>query len=339
MVSIAHQHEEFDSYSETLHGVYPSPQLDHGLKMEQQDIYGTYPPRESYRPSTMPYDNRTLYLTDAPAPYMYSTGPSSPSPYPEEADMRHLTPSASSSNTGSPLSHHGQMTALPGAEWGARHGASPGIVDHNDFYHGAGNYSYEVPGMDGYPTQFDYVQAPAKGPGFVGEFANISRSTSVRSSGSSSSPSSFCSVSPARPRLEDDPQDGAGSVADFCNNTSRTRPQSGTGAGLSLALDIQLAQQASLSPSASATTPLANSSLAFASPCDLSISSFSSPPPPVWNSARHNAQSPIAQRNQSGRLISPFFFQSSGHFIAPLGISSCWFPLAVFRCFQPICAS
>ncbi len=67
-------------------------------------------------------------------------------------------------------------------------------------------------------------------------------------------------------------------------------------------------------------------SLVFLSP---TTSSFSSPQTPAWSSpVCGGGLSPIAQPNPA-RLLSPFFSQSSGHFVAPLG-SICWFPLGDF---------
>jgi len=86
----------------------------------------------------------------------------------------------------------------------------------------------------------------------------------------------------------------------------------------SLSLETRLAQ-APVSPF-SDTASSRRSSLVFASPQQTSASS---PPLPVWASPRPHGQGPIA-RNKPAHLFSPFFSQSSGHFVAPLG-SSCWF--------------
>lgn len=63
------------------------------------------------------------------------------------------------------------------------------------------------------------------------------------------------------------------------------------------------------------------SSLVMASP----TTPASSPPLPAWSSPCQDGMSPIV-RNHPAPLFSPFFSQSSGHFVPPLE-SSCWFPL------------
>jgi hypothetical protein len=227
--------------------------------------------------------------------------------YADDSDMRVpssdlSTVSASSSNMGSPASHHGQLAQMP--EWAAPHGLgliSPGIVDQNEYFSGH-DYSFGN-SIDGYNAQFEFAQP--KGPGFVGEFPQLSRSPQ--------SPS----------RQGQTPTPGSISSSLTSRGVASRKPAAGADAGSGLALDTQLAQ-APVSPSSNPTSaaPSRRASLGFASP-STSTSSFSSPPPPTaWS-----ASSPIAARSQShqsGRLVSPFFSQSSGHFVAPLG-ASCWF--------------
>lgn len=69
------------------------------------ESYSLYPPFESFR-RIISYDGVTIHAIEAP--YIYSTGPSSPSLYHDDADIRNLSlDSASSSNTGSLLFDYG----------------------------------------------------------------------------------------------------------------------------------------------------------------------------------------------------------------------------------------
>lgn len=322
MVSLAHMSHERDdfnmSYPQTSH--FASPPMDPALDMDlSPESYGAYPPREAY-PTTIAYDGTAIYAPEAPY-NMYNAGRSSPGMYPEDADMRVpssnlSTASASSSNMGSPLSNHGQLA--PMAEWTAPHGlgVSPGIVDQNEYFPSGHDFSFGH-GIEGYNAQFEFV--PAKGPGFVGEFSQVPRSTqssSRRNQGQTPKSASVSSVTTAR------------------GSCSTGNVVAGAGAGLALALDTQLAQ-ASVSPSPmSSAAPSRKASIVFASPA-TSTSSFSSPPLPGWSAAAGScrndtssgARNPSQSQSQSGRLVSPFFSQSSGHFVAPLG-ASCWFPLS-----------
>jgi hypothetical protein len=301
MVSLAHMSHDRDdfnmNYAQPSH--FTSPPMDPALEMDlPPESYGAYPPREAY-PTTMAYDGTAIYAAEAP--YMY----------PEDSDMRVpssnlSTASASSSNMGSPLSNHCQLAPMTN-EWATPHGlgVSPGIVDQSEYFSGH-DYSFGH-GIEGYNAQFEFV--PAKGPGYVGEFSQIPRSTQFSSrQGQNRKSGSISSVMTSRA------------------SSSRTTVAAGSGGALTLALDTQLAQ-ASVSPSpiSSSAAPSRRASLVLASPA-TSTSSFSSPPLPAWS---NNDMSPITTRNQSqsSRLVSPFFSQSSGHFVAPLG-ASCWFPLS-----------
>ena len=81
--------------------------------------------------------------------------------FPPSSDLS--TASAASSTMGSPLSHPGQPAAL--SDWGAPHAlnASPGIVDHNDFFPGA---DMQFPGH-----VESFIELPQPKPiGYVGKF-------------------------------------------------------------------------------------------------------------------------------------------------------------------------
>ena len=283
------------SYPEPPQGVYSSAPMDLGLSPE----YAT----------TMGFDNGALY---SETPYMYN-GKSSPGMYPDDNDMRVPSSnlsiaSASSSNMGSPLSNPGQPLG-PIPEWGPQGlGVSPGIVDQPDYFQGT-EYSFapnSIDGFrDGFHPAFDFPPA-AKGPGFVGELSQIPRSR-------------------LSPRPRPTPRVSVSSSFSSSESCSTVVPKPQLLSGLGLALDTRMAQSSvTASPVQSSASTMA-SSLVFASPI-TSASSFSSPPPPAWNSPCQGETSPNTRLNPS-RLVSPFFSQSSGHFVPPLG-NSCWFPLS-----------
>ena len=241
--------------------------------------------------TTMGFDGSVL---SAEAPYMLSSD--RPPPMYQDDDLRlpssnlstASVPSAPSSAMGSPRSNHGQP--MPVAEWTAPQGlgVSPGIVGQHDYFATGTEYAPFGQQMDEFPpAHFEFAQPK---PGFVGEFAQIPRSSQNGSISSSLSRDSCSTVVP-------DPM---------------------------LAIETATSP-ASLSPTMSPASSR-KSSMVFVSPT-TSSSSFSSPPP-AWSSpiCGPAGLSPTAARPNPARLVSPFFSQSSGHFIAPLD-SSCWFPL------------
>jgi len=248
------------------------------------DAYGYPRPGAECFPTTMAFDG-AIY---AEAPYGMS-----PHLYHEDAEMR--VPSSNLSTTsmnsapssvmGSPRSNHGQPAPVP--EWAGPQGlgVSPGIVDQSEYFSPGTEYAPFPGHMDGFQTTFEFAQPK---PGFVGELAHISRAHQHGSVSSLLSRSSVATVVP-EPILGLEPRDSP----------------------LSLSPTVSLASSR-------------KSSLVFASPV-TSSSSFSSPPQPAWSSPTcgTEALSPTGPSN-SGRLVSSFFSQSSGHFIAPL--DSCWFP-------------
>ncbi|KAK0752132.1 hypothetical protein B0T18DRAFT_84621 [Schizothecium vesticola] len=296
---------------------YPEPpQYGNTPVALSPEAYPSYPrqPSLEFSTSSMGYDaNGPVY---ADAPFMYHAKSSPGGMYGDDgSDMRVPSSnlsiaSASSSNIGSPLSNHGALAPIP--EWAAAPhgigGVTPGIVDHQGDYHYPGSeYSFAPGGIDAFTPTFEFVSP--KGPGFVGKSPQFSRSrlSSLSLSGplslslsrgsSMSSSASACTMVPARSSY-----------------------------GI-LALDTRLAQAASVtaSPHLSSASTMA-SSLVFASPA-TSLSSFSSPTPPVWCSPLRAAPDsprpePQAQAQaHTPRLLSPFFSQSSGHFVPPLDSS------------------
>ncbi|CRK38783.1 hypothetical protein BN1723_004489 [Verticillium longisporum] len=137
-------HGDFNSYPEPPHGLYASSQMDMSI------------PASSYMfPASMGFEQATTFA-DA-TQYVYN-GQQSPGVF-EEGDLQmppsnHSTASASSSNAGSPLSHHGQIGVNP--EW-TQHGLglTPGIVP-SDYYGAAGTEytSYTAPGMEDFTFEF-----------------------------------------------------------------------------------------------------------------------------------------------------------------------------------------
>jgi hypothetical protein len=231
--------------------------------------------------------------------------------------------SASSSTMGSPLSNPAQLAPM---DWAAPHGlgASPGIVDHADAYiTGGGDYSYQTGVDSSFNPAFEFG---TKAPGFVGELSQVPRSRVLPPTSSSVSSISH----PLRPHHQHH-----GSISSAVSSTSHDSSAASTVTVVpasGLALDINMAQAASSSvvagsPSVTtSTTSTVSSGRVFASPSISSSSTFSSPPPPAWTSPVIEAMSPLARPKPARLLSSPFFTQSSGQYVPPLG-ASCWFPL------------
>lgn len=308
---------------------YPEPPQygNTPVALSPEAYHPSYPrqPSLEYSASSMGYEaNGPVY---AEAPFMYHAKSSPGGMYGDDSsDMRVPSSnlsiaSASSSNIGSPLSNHGALAPIP--EWAAAPhglGVTPGIVDHQGDYHYPGSeYSFAPGGIDAFTPTFEFAPPP-KGPGFVGKSPQLSRSR-LSSSSSSLSLSGPLSLSLSR----------GSSMSSSASACTMVPARSSSGI---LALDTRLAQAASVtaSPHSSAASTMA-SSLVFASPA-TSLSSFSSPTPPVWCSPLRAAPDsprpePQAQQAHTPRLLPPFFSQSSGHFVPPLD-SSCWFPLSEF---------
>lgn len=307
-------HHDRDDYNMN----YPEPP-HFGSSMEQltPESYTSYQRHPSIEfPTTVGYNaNGPIF---AEAPFMYHSK-SSPGYGDDASDMRVPSSdlsiaSASSSNVGSdmgsPISTHGNLAAIP--EWAATPhglGVTPGIVDQNDYFPGS-EYSFAPGAIDGFNPAFDYPPH-AKGPGFVGELSQVPRSSSRLSPSPRQEPprgSSMCS---------------AASSESAASTVVPHKPSSLS----SLALDTRLAlASVTASPVSTSASSMA-SSLVFASPA-TSVSSFCSlPPPAAWCSPIRGDRSPPPAPKTARSLVSPFFSQSSGHFVPPLG-SSCWFPLS-----------
>jgi hypothetical protein len=324
---------------------YPEPPhystMDHlGLSPEPYSAY----PRSAHAeyPPAMGYDNGAVYGEASYNHNMYNSGRASPGMYPDDGDMVRgpasdlSIASASSSNMGSPLSSHGQMApTIP--EWAsAPHGlgVTPGIVDQGDYF--PGDYSFAPGGIEAFhPATYDFPTT--KAPGFVGEFSQIPRSSSHRRlpprspahhhhhhheaaaagrahRGDSISSSFSC-------------ESGATVVPAKHSSHSHSPSSSSSSSFVSgLALDTRLAQQqASMSMAMSASlaaTPVSSCATSglLLTPPTSSCSSFSSHP--AWSSPPVGCGSPARPSTPSARMVSPFFSQSSGHFVPPL--QSCW---------------
>jgi len=282
------------------------PPASMGLSPES---YASYPRQSSldYAATTMTYDANGSIYTEAP--YMYQSK-SSPGLYADDSDMRVPSSnlsiaSASSSNMGSPLSNHGNLAPIP--EWAATPqglGVNPGIVDQSEYFPGT-EYSYAPGTIDGYNPAFEFGHT--KGPGFVGELSQVPRSR-------------------LSPRLGQTLRGSSMSSATSSESVSTLVPARSS----SLALDTQLAQASVTASPASTSASSIASSLVFASPATSTTSCFPSPTPPAWcspNRGPGDRSPPSAPKTP--RLVSPFFSQSSGHFVPPLE-TSCWFPLSKY---------
>ncbi|KAK4162736.1 hypothetical protein QBC43DRAFT_290550 [Cladorrhinum sp. PSN259] len=317
-------HHEAKDYNHI--NMYPEPPHYQSAPMEvnglSPEAYSTYTSRSSHEyPTTMAYEQGAIY---AETPYLYQNGHngSSPGMYTDDNDARGPASdlsiaSASSSNVGSPLSSHGQMDGqmAPIPEWATGPhglGLNPGIVesDYTEYSYAPDGYEYN-PGFE-YPV--------SKTPGFVGELAQIPRSSS----------SSFFSGLPAPPRPawsprahRHTPRGSCGSISSSisCDSTATVVPRPSTPPSV-LAVDTRLAQASVIaSPSHSAASSTAPG-LVFASSAASSASSFSSPPLPAWSSPPLDGSPTACPKTPSHRLLSsPFFSQSSGHFVAPLQTS------------------
>jgi hypothetical protein len=239
--------------------------------------------------------------------------------YPEDGDVGRgpasdlSIASASSSNMGSPLSSHGQMAPIP--EWAAAPhglGVTPGIVDQCGDYFPGSEYSFAPGGIDAFNAPYDFPDS--KAPGFVGELAQIPRSSplSPPSSSHTSGHAHRGSISSPIPCDSRSTLVGLGLLH---------RPPS---SAVGLALDTRLAQQ-SLAPTSVPSSTVTSGVLL--TPPTTSTASFASCSHPAWSSPPAvGCRSPARPATPSSRLVPPFFSQSSGHFVPPL--HSCWFPLS-----------
>lgn len=305
--------EDFNMlYPEPPQGPFASAPLDMNVSPD------TYYPRVSAQdyPTTMGFDASALYAETPYGVFAKANGLMSPAVYAEDGEMRLPSSNLSIASNGSaPSSAHGSPRSAhqPVPEWAGAQGL-PGIVGQNDYFAAGAEYSFAPapPSMDDFNAAFEYAQQHSKPPGFVGKLSEVPRSSSCQKSrpvfprhrlddpvsfsvpSSAAEPRPLDSFAPPPPPPQQPRQDTPGR----------------------LAIDTQ--PSPTLSPCSSR-----NSSIAFFSP-PTSASSLSSPPL-AWSSPSCAPEelSPGA-RPPVRRHVPPFFSQSSGHFVAPLG-SSCWF--------------
>lgn len=225
--------------------------------------------------------------------------------------------SAASSTIGSPYSAHTHGVPIP--EWGnPGHSIGPSIVQYDSFGHEYSNVS----GMEQ-----DFVLADFTKPGFVGECSNIS-STPRASSQSMKFPFS----------LHPQAQSTAMTIDTFVQDISSLNGSSAPSSALSNA-NADFLSNSLLSPLSSythspssvghtfQTFPFSDRSGASDdSNADLRRLQWSVSPTQHSNSKQSSNNSSV---NSSRR--SPFFSQSSGHFVAPLQSSCRFFPLSFYQ--------
>jgi hypothetical protein len=214
-------------------------------------------------------------------------------------------PSASSSATGSPIP---QSYGPPFPDWNQAPaqglGFAPSIVQYD-------SYGHEYNPMSGMDHDFVFPDFHSKPNGFVGECAQLPSSSHALPPQFHSFPRTVA----AAPRTADpgvSKRRSASSVHSTLT-TSAMLPQSPS-------MNVDDVFKTPTTP-ASATMPSRFGP--FSSPLTNNhANSFYSPSISSVHSPANNAQ--------NYHLQSPFFSQSSGHFVAPLG-SSCWFSPHLLR--------
>ncbi|KAL8364631.1 hypothetical protein RB595_003765 [Gaeumannomyces hyphopodioides] len=286
-------------YPEPPQGAFGSAPLEMNVSPD------TYYPRVSAQeyPTAMHFDASALYTETPYGVFAKANSLMSPVMYADDGEMRLPSSNLSIASNGSaPSSAHGSPRSAhqPVPEWAGAQGL-PGIVGQGDYFAPGAEYSFApAPSMDEFHAAFEYAQQHSKPPGFVGELSEVSRSS--------------CRDSPVflRHRLDD--------PISFSVPSSAVEPglldpfaQQRQDTPSRLAIDTQ--PSPTLSPCSSR-----KSSVAFFSPV-TSASSLSSPPL-AWSSPSCAPEelSPGA-RPPVHRHVPPFFSQSSGHFVAPLGSS------------------
>lgn len=204
-----------------------------------------------------------------------------------DAELRaHLSPGSENSPTSSAVGSPRSTHDQPAPlPEWAPHSMSPAIVDSQGYYAAGTEYSFAPGGMEEL-APFAFAAEASKPPGFVGE---LPQTFTTSASGQQPQHTNLGSPSPSVSRRES-----------TCSVFSE--------AGPAAASPCEPAYGQIMS---SPMSPLSSRKFSVFTPSDSS-KSLSSPTAPVWTSP-------------TVRHASPFFSQSSGHFIAPLG-SSCWFP-------------
>lgn len=298
---MSEEHEQYASlYPDPPQGPFSAVGIDMGIP---SNAY--YPRLSQDLPTTMSAFEQIPFAFDGPGHWSSYGSRMSPPMFQEDREMgvpsnmsTASVPSAPSSAVGSPRSTHGHPASIP--EWAAPQGVamgSPGIVSH-DYFAGT-EYSFAPQqGMEDL-APFAYADA-SKPPGFVGELSQTPRSS--------------VSVAPQHPQQQH--QQLFSGCSSSSSSPSVSRRESSCTVFSEPAPPVDTPPEAvyaqtvmsPISPQSSRKTTTTN---LFHS--DAPSTSLSSPTAPVWTSPT------------TPQVVSPFFSQSSGHFIAPLG-SSCWFP-------------
>lgn len=226
--------------------------------------------------------------------------------------------SAASSTIGSPYSAHTHGVPIP--EWGnPSHSVGPSIVQYDSFGHEYSNVS----GMDQ-----DFVLADFTKPGYVGECSNIS--STPRASSQSMKSTFSLQTQPARMTIDTFLQGVNSLNVSSAPSSALTRPRD------SSHTNVDFLSNSLLSPISSTQSPSsaghAFGTFSFSDHSGVSDDSnanlqrfpwgFSPTQQSFSNQASDNSPHNISRH-------SPFFTQSSGHFVAPLQ-SSCRFFLLSF---------
>ena len=262
----------------------PFDMLDRHIKHERDYRYPP-PPQTLFDVSADPLAFQQDPFAYGPSAfYQQSTyARSSPTAHPVDDRSNLSSASAASSAVGSPQSNPGQLASVP--SWAAPQslGVTPNIVGHPEYLGAAAEYG-AFTGMDDYGT-FDF--AGGKPPGFVGEFANVSTTTSAAS----------------RPQIPFFTHRGSLSVASGL--------QSGPEGGQAAPGDASPQSASSHQPGGSFV------------PCLSPSISQTSHSPPLASSAGWDNHSPQTPRTFSW----DFYSQGGGQFMAPPQSSCSFFSL------------
>lgn len=239
----------------------------------------------------------SFFTMDGPSGWPYS-GTTSPPTFPDDREMGVASNMSPGSVPSAPSSAVGSPRSTHDQPAPVPEWAPQGVMSPgivgHQDYFAGTEYSFAAPGMEDL-TPFAYADS-SKPPGFVGESPQASTSAAPQPS---QQQQHHCGpVSPSVSRRESS-----------CTALSETEPAVYTPSKTAYA---QIGQTP-ISPLSSRKSSI------YTSP-DISTP-LSSPTAAGWTS-------PTIPH------VPPFFSQSSGHFIAPLG-SSCWFPLT-YSSFQPI---
>lgn len=291
---ISEEHEQFGSvYPDPPHGTFsaapPQPTFS-AAAMDMGLTSENYYPRMSQDlPTTMSCFEHIPFVSDGSLGWSYGGGMSPPM-FHDDREIGVPSNISTASGHSAPSSAVGSPRSThdqpaPMPDWNAQGVMSPGIVGSHEYFTGT-EYSFAPQGMEDL-TSFAYETT--KAPGFVGELPQTPTSAPEQHQ-QQQQQQFFGTLSPCVSRRESS-----------CTFSSASGPAIDT--------PSESAYTQTVGSPISRPEPSRNPSI-FASPDPAN--SLSSPTAPVWTS-------PTTPQ------VSPFFSQSSGHFIAPLG-SSCWFP-------------